>query len=1180
MCNQPNAIETKESFRAALDKIEMGDPAGAEKICKRIGSDHPEHAAALHLMGVLAYRRNDLASALKALSRAVAEKPFEAAYRSDLGLAMMSCQEHSQALKCFIEAVRLQPGLTSAHNNGGLSLLSLKRPEEALHWFKRALSLDPYFAQAHLNLGLAYRDQKNIAAARKSFESALAINPDYAKAHFLLGDLSQSEQDISRAVDHFQHAIRLKPDYLAAYNRLAVCLAEGHRFDESIFWMSLAIEKFPHSAETFCNYGNMLRQARAFPKAADMYRRAIELKPDWAEAHFNLGLMLLLMGNLEQGWPEFEWRLRQFSPGSGYPNRHGLPLWQDQPLTGKTILVYDEQGFGDVFLFMRYLPQLKKAGARVVLETRPELISIFKKWPHIDGLVARHPDMRPDIVCDYCLPLASLPGRLGTVLTTIPSDVPYLQADPVLVARWAKRMAKGTFKLGVVWSGSNIDTARNLDLALLAPIAQLAGVVIYGLQKYTTTMVSVSTPDCLWIDNLGPELNDFADTAAAIANCDLILTIDTSVAHLAGAMAHRAWVLLPYVPDWRWFLEREDTPWYPTLRLFRQEQPGNWTLPLSQVLVELKRLVADALRLGRAQTPPRIVDCKAAETFYHQAQTLQSTGQLDQAILAYEKALAADPGLTEARYNLGVLHYQQGRWREAADCFRTALSIAPDFVHAAYNLAVAYDKCGLHQAAVAAYRQTLAINATFAPAAYNLGLLFFKESRYRDAAVFFRQAISADPNHYDAYNNLGLALHHDGQLGDAVAAFEAAIRLKPDFVPAYQNLGNAFMDMGQWDQTISCYQKALSFSPHAPLAHYEMGKLFLQVLDLDNARRCFEKALVLQPDNADARYDLAQLLLMQGRYLEGWKHFVRRFESTKSRICIYPHTFDRPLWDGSVFQGRRLFVHCEQGFGDTIQFARFIPMVKNLGGEVIFQVQPSLLPLFEGFPGVDRLMALTDQKPESLDFDMVMPLMNLPGCLHITESKVPNKVPYLYATKNDVARWKTAFDPNKFNIGIVWSGNPIQVNNPRRACLSDDFLSLSTLPGIQLYSLQKNLGKAQQDAQLFLSEAAIQLGDRLETFGDTAAVIENLDLIITVDTSVAHLAGAMGKPVWILLCHLPDWRWGLNRSDCLWYPTAKLFRQCQRGAWQAVFAMVREALIDLMDSRKKVQKMPPLEGVL
>ncbi|MFZ1987124.1 MAG: tetratricopeptide repeat protein [Desulfatitalea sp.] len=834
-------------------------------------------------------------------------------------------------------------------------------------------------------------------------------------------------------------------------------------------------------------------------------------------------------------------------------------------MAGKTVLVYDEQGFGDVFLFMRYLPQLKKAGAHLVLETRPALVSIFKSLPHIDELVMRHPSVHPNTACDYCIPLASLPGRLGTRLTTIPADVPYLHADPGLIAHWARRMAKGAFKIGAVWSGSNLDPSRNLDLALLSPLAEVKEIAIYGLQKQPASEVSRTVPDCPWMDNLGPELRDFSDTAAVIANCDLILAIDTAAAHLAGAMAAPTWVLLPCIPDWRWFLNRDESPWYPTMRLFRQHHPGQWTLPVCRVLSELRQFVARKLTPLSSHTTPKVANRKTAETFYYQAQSLQQDGRIDQAIDGYEKAIEADPALMEAHYNLGVQYYQQSRWTEAAACFQTALAIAPDFAHAAYNLAATYDKSNLRSAAIAAYRQTLAIKPTFASAAYNLGLLLFGDGRHPDAVEAFRKAVTNDPNHYQAYNNLGLACHHAGWLDEAIKSFEEAIQIKPDFVPAYHNLGNVYMDRDQWDRTIYYYREALDYNYQDPIAHQAMGKLYLESLDFDNARLHFEKALTLQPNNAEANCDLAYVCLMQEDYLEGWKHLHWRFKCTDSHIRIYPYKFNLPAWDGARFENQTLLVHCEQGLGDTIQFARFIPLVKSLGGQVLLQVQPALQPLFHGFPGVDQLLALTDRQPSELGADMVIPLMSIPECLRITTAKISNKVPYLYADVAKAKQWQSIIHSRTFNIGVVWAGNPIQVTNPRRTCRPDDFLSISRLPGVRLYSLQKNRDTSEY-AHLVDCGAMIHLGDHLKDFGDTAAAISNMDLIITVDTSVAHLAGAMGHPVWILLCHRPDWRWGLKGAGNDWYPSARLFRQPKMGAWEPLFEMVRDALVEHMAS--------------
>ena len=1152
-------------IQVALLKFRQGDLDEAQRLCREILARSPEESPALHLSGLIAYQRQEFTAALTLLSEAIRHQPTRAAYHCDLGSVYLACLQNAQALACFERAAQLQPNLTPAYNNGGLALMAMNRLDEAQAWFERALTLDPQYTEAYYNLALALQAKREWPAARRAMESALATNPLFAKAHFGLGDICQSEGDFRQAASHFQQAIQVKPNYVKAHNRLAQCLAEDGRVDEAIFWMSLAARLAPQDAETFCNYGNMLQKKRDFQRAVPMYRRALELKPDYAEAHFNLGLVNLMLGRFEEGWPEFEWRLRHFPPDSGYPNRHGLPLWQGQTLKDKTLLVYDEQGFGDVFLYLRYLPRLVQAGGRIVLETRPALIDLFRQLPHVHELVVRGKTVRPQSQCDFCIPLASLPGRLGVRLETISDDGPYLFSDPALKAHWAGRLNPDKFKIGLVWSGSNVDPKRRLDVNLLAPLSAFEQIAIYGLQKPLDTSASSQEELSPWVHNLGPELDTFAHTAAVIANCDLIVTIDTAVAHLAGAMGRPVWVLLPYIADWRWFLDREDSPWYPSMRLFRQQRPGDWTPPICSMLVALEKLVAEKSNtpsLARAHNNDR----QAADANFREVQLFEEQGALDAAMESYHRAIANDPSLMESHYNLGVLYFQLGRWPAAAARFRAAWALSPRFVPAVFNLAQTYEAAGFHPAAVEAYRLATLIDPAYTPAVYNLGLLLFRMRRYAEAANALQRSTENDPNDYRAHNNLGMALHHIGKLDEAMAAFEAAIRLKPDFAGALQNIGNVHMDRGQWDQTLSYYRRALDHNQHDPAAHHAMAKLYLENLDLANARRHFETTVALQPDNATAQFDLATLYLLQGDYTEGWKRLHWRFKRPQSHIRVYPFQHQLPAWNGRPFKDRTLLVHCEQGLGDTIQFARFIPLIKSLGGKVWFQVQSPLLPLFAEFPGVDRLLGLTDRPPDLAGVDLVIPIMSVPGCLNITEATIPRSVPYLHSHGDRAKKWRNQILPDAFKIGIVWSGNPMHVNDARRSCPIHHFHRLSRMAGIQLYSLQKNRDPSEYQ-HLISSGAMIHLGDQLQDFGDTAAVIAHMDLIITVDTAMAHLAGAMGRPVWILLPYLPDWRWGLNGEQSIWYPQARLFRQPQRGAWDALFEQVRTALEKEMEPR-------------
>ncbi len=1165
--NKGTTRASGESMQNAMAMFQRGEYQTAAKLCRLILSRDSEDSSAWHLLGLVAYQQQAYTEAEQYLNKAIALMDSNAAYHCDLGTLYLSKKNHPKALACFCRAIHLRPDLSVAHNNGGLALMAMARLTEAQQWFETALRINPGFIDAQINLGLAHNAAKHYEDAENAYKAALKLDPNNAKAYFGLGDVYHAVKELDEAIRCFQKAVQIKTDYIKAYNRLAQSLAEAERIDESIFWMSRAVRLAPRDSESYCNYGNMLRLAGMFPQAAGMYRKAIAINPEYAEAHFNLSVVLLLMGEFAQGWPEFEWRLRQFPPDSGYPNRHGLPLWQGESLIGKTILIYDEQGFGDVFLFIRFLPELKAAGARIVLETRATLIRLLRQLPHVQEVVVRHKDVRPQTRCDYCLPLASLPGRLGITVDTIAAKVPYLHPDSRDTARWARRMVKGSFKIGLVWSGSDIDPNRRMDLSLLAPLADIEDIGIYGLQKYPETSPAPPFPEAPpWVDNLGPELDDFTDTAAVIANCDLIISIDTAVAHLAGAMGRPVWVLLPHLPDWRWFTDREDSPWYPSMRLFRQYQAGQWTLPVCRVLVAIKQGI-EQLRSPAVHSPIH-EHRDSAEELFQRAVELQQAGQVQQAVETYHQAIDADDTLMECHYNLGLLYYRQKQWSKAAEGFRAALASAPDAAHAAYNLALAYDQAGLPQAAMAAYRQAMALNPNYMEAAYNLGLLLFQQKAFTAAHKAMLRVVEKIPDHYMAFNNLGMTCHHMGRLDDAIRAYESAIRIKTDYVEALQNLGNVYMDLGQWERMFFYYHKALNHNRHDPQAHYAMGKLYMEHLDMAQARHHFEQALALAPDNADVHFDLAMVHLCQGRLLQGWREMDWRFKQAQSRVRVYPHQLDLPVWDGAPFRASTLLVHCEQGLGDTIQFARFLPMIKSLGGKVVFQVQPALMPLFDSFPGVDRIVALADTPPDTSSIDMAVALLSVPHCLQITADRIPNALPYLSADPEKAKTWQRRVDPQRFNIGMVWSGSPMHKNDRHRSCRVEHFLTLNDLAGIQLFSLQKGVPPSQFEKQ-FADHGVIHWADGFDSFADTAAAVTQLDLVITVDTAVAHLAGALGCAVWIVLPYLADWRWGLHGSENVWYPGITLFRQQTDRSWGPVFERVRNALSETVRSKNK-----------
>jgi len=979
-------------------------------------------------------------------------------------------------------------GQVEQYNEVGLEQMRKGRYLQSLKYFALAITKNSKTPCFHYNKGLAHKALGHVQSAEQALTSALKLDPNYAKAHFSLGDLLLSVRDFGRAESHLRKAISINPGYVAAYNHLALCFADQGRLREAQELLQHALQIDPHSAHTRCNLGNMARLSSHFNEAILHYQEAIRLQPQFIEAHFNLSVVLLLIQDFGRGWTEYEWRLRFFEADSGYPNRHGLPLWEQQPLKGKAILVYDEQGFADVFMASRYLLALKSQGAQVVFETRPELFDLFNPMPYIDETTLRHLNRPPSIQCDYCVPLLSLPGRFKVTYQTIQFDAPYLFADAYRVKQWSQKITGDGLKIGLVWHGSAADQTCHLDIKLLRKLGVVPGVRWYGLQKGP---LSTSGDNTVWMVQLGTDLKDFADTAAAIANLDLVITIDTAVAHLAGAMGKPVWVLLPHVPDWRWFLYDTKTPWYPSMKLFRQPAPGDWESPLSSIFEELQKWIS-----YRNQSAP------------------------------------AEP--INVRYAAALEFHRNKKFAEAEVAYLDLLALVPD-----------------HRGALSC-----------------LGLLYLETERNEDAIKALKLGILNYPDDYLSMNNMALALQRLGQYERAMAIFFSACSCNPEYANAFKNIGNMCMQLDDLQPAFIWYAKVLQISPDDADAQYRMGKLHLKKLELVQARRYFQCAVDQNPDNVPGRICLAQTALMQGDFSTGWHHFRWRFKEKRVRDQTYPYQFDLPLWQGQPFSDKRLFVHCEQGLGDTIQFSRFLPQVKALGGQVTFQVQTQLKPLYKNFPGIDNLVALETATTEGPRADFYVPLLDVPGLLGIRPDKGPLSFPYLSPDRNRLGQWDKSLNSNSFKVGLVWSGNPKHHNDKNRSCPLCEMIKICSHNDAQYFSLQKEICEADR-AIIEHSKKIIQLGEFFHDFGDTAAAIACLDLVITVDTSVAHLAGAMGRSTWVLLPYLPDWRWMLNRSDSPWYSTIRLFRQPKKGDWQSVIDLVQKALSKELPDDKK-----------
>jgi Flp pilus assembly protein TadD len=532
----------------------------------------------------------------------------------------------------------------------------------------------------------------------------------------------------------------------------------------------------------------------------------------------------------------------------------------------------------------------------------------------------------------------------------------------------------------------------------------------------------------------------------------------------------------------------------------------------------------------------------------------RALGQLDEAITSYHGTLQLQPDHPEALYNLGNALMGKGQADQAATAYRRAIQARPNYAEANVNLGTALGELKQHEEAIAAYRQALLLKPAIPEIHNNLGAALMKLERYEEALTAIRQALELKPDYAEAHNNQATILAANRQFDEAIVAFCRAIDLKPRYPQAHCNLGNALREIGRRDEAIASCRRALELDPNFSEAHNNLGSALLELGRLDEAESEFCRALELAPDFDDATVNHAMLLLLRGDYERGWPLYEARLRLTPSSM----RDFAQPMWDGSPLQGRRVLIHAEQGFGDAIHFIRYAPLVAERGGEVIVECRAPLVELFRTVKGVHEVVADGDPLPP---FDVHVPMLSLPLLFETGRATIPKDVPYLLVdpARRDIWKKRLGEHRPRLRIGLCWGGNPLNRRNRTRNISLECLRPLLDVKGIDFLSLQLNPPTEETTSSL-AKAGIIDHTKEIRDFADTAAFMAELDLIITVDTAVAHLAGALGRPVWTLLPLIPDWRWGLEGTDTPWYPTMQLFRQTSAEDWAPVIERVAGAL--------------------
>ena len=899
---------------------------------------------------------------------------------------------------------------------------------------------------------------------------------------------------------------------------------------------------------------------RQYAAAAAANLRALAIDPNSAPAHFALGMALLAQGEFRPGWIEYEWRHRLEQSRHAHPPL-AAPGWNGMRLPRGKLLLIGDQGYGDTIQFARYVPMAAERCGEVVLGLSPELFPLVSRVKGAGRAFTRWEQMPP--VDAWCM-MSSLPGLFGTEPDAIPADTPYLAPDPTTVARWTARLAEwgaaGRPRVGLFWAGRTEpphDARRTIPFAQLAALLRQANVSFLSLQRELPVGDAQAIADSGLLLELSAELPDFGDTAAVIANLDLVITIDSAVAHLAGALDKPAWVLLQWQADWRWSEEREDSPWYPSLRLFRQPEPGAWGPVMDRVSSALAAFVADgsagkakvgksARRRRPAASPPPLRK--------HASQAVPLAAQPSAPIVP---ALPTVPLAPVHSANFAVLaqklaladqHRRAGRLADAEALCREVLQSEPHHAEAHHQLAVIAHLAGNMPAALEMMRLAIAANDRVPLYHANHCELLRLAGRPQEAIAAGERATILDPTLAQAHCNLGIAHYDVDDYRSAERSYERALAHDPRFAEAWSNLGNALRAQHKLEEALLAYDRALAVRPDYADAHANKASTLHLAGRIEDSKAAYRRAIALDPMQANAHSGLSLLLLLEGNLDLGFFEYEWRWRSTE----MPARRVAGPLWEGDRAPGKRLFIHSEQGLGDALQFVRYLPLLIARGASVTLLVPESLRRLVaDSMPAV----ALWDEQAPLPAYDRHCPLLSLPRLFRTTLATIPADVPYLRAPEAASLRWRRRLDGgSELKVGVVWAGNPKHINDPARSIPLEVLAPLFTVAGTRFFSLQ--VGPRADDLQRLGGVPLTPLATELTDFAETAGAVANLDLVVTIDSSLAHLAGAMGKPFWVLTPAVPDWRWLHDREDSPWYPTARLFRQATRLQWRPVIERV------------------------
>lgn len=1073
-------------LQEALRQYQAGHSQAAAQLCQRTLELDPAQADAWHLLAALAYRQGQIEAAQSAVAQAIGHRPQKAEYYSTLG-----CILQNKGL--------LQESLASHH---------------------RAIELAPDNAEFRCNLGTALQEARHLDQAADAYAMAIKLNPTLIEANYNLGNLCVAAQRLPEAELAFRRTLELAPRHVQAVANLSNVLLEQGRYAEALELAERALTLAPDKDDLRFRRAATLRRLGRAHEALAGYEATLAINPDHAEARFGRALIWLQQQDFDRGWPEFEHRRRRRGSVPRIVDR--LPMWDGRSAETNNIGLWCEESLEDEILWSSCVPDLASQARGLSIECDPRLVSLFRRSFPQANVHCREKWESPawgahSSQLDCHFPTGSLPGLLRPDPSAFPRR-PFLTADDEARLRWREQLAaQGPgLRIGFCWQPTDLAPRQTPDesqwLAEWAPLLSLPGVHWINLNSQAPPQMIERLRDEFGIDVLDwPQcdfLNDLDQLSALMAACDLVVTTPNFVAHLAGGLGIETWVVLPQDTSWYWFTQRDDSPWYSRLRLFRAPRTNDAAASLAPALSAATQELS--LRLGGGIPPvfrPRGPQRNVGETVI----------------------VATQPQI-EAELEVGQHLERESRNSEAVAHYRDAI-----------------ERLGKHAGLL-----------------MRLGVGLLLEEQFDEAIDVLQAAVAAAPHDPICLFHLAVGFSDAKRKEEAVGALRRALRLRPNFYEAHLNLGAILEGLGRLDDSVTYCQQAAALNPNSASAHYNLGNVRLHLGHLEASLESYARVLEIDPDFPKAHWNRAVVLLLMRRFGEAWPEWGYREAAGE---VVIDH-FQVPAWDGFSLHDKTIMIHAEQGIGDEIMFASCFNEVIAQAKHTIIACAPRLKELFaRSFPEAE-VQAV--QRPCSDDWlpvgvDCTVTAGDLPRWLRPNWDSFPRQPSFLAPDPALVAKWRERIDglgPG-LKVGISWRAGGKSSEQRRRTSPLDDWGPVLAVPGVQFINLQ--YGNSVQDIAFAQAKFGAVIhdwpdADPLKDLDNFAAQLAALDMVFSIGNTTIHMAGALGVPTWAMAPHVPGWRYMIEGDELPWYRSVQVFRQTRPDDWTGLYAQMADRL--------------------